>query len=63
MFPNFENSEIFKSCVMAEKQAQRLMADCQNKFELFIKTFFIKFGKLQIPGYHKSAVRTGASTV
>jgi hypothetical protein len=48
---------------MAEKQAQRLMADCQNKFELFIKTFFIKFGKLQIPGYHKSAVRTGASTV
>lgn len=62
LFPNFENAEVFKAVVLAEKQAQRLMADCDNKFERFIQTFFIKFGQLQIPGFHKGALRT-ANTV
>ena len=52
LFPNFETPEVFKSCIMTEKQATRLMGECNNVFDDFIKRFFIKFQKLQIEGFH-----------
>lgn len=48
LFPNFETPEVFKCCRMTEKQATKLMGDCNNVFDDFIKLFFIKFEKLQI---------------
>lgn len=46
VFPNFEQPEIYKSCHMTEKQATKLMSECNNVFDEFIKKFFIKFDKL-----------------
>ena len=46
LFPNFETPEIYKSCHMTEKQATRLMGECNNVFGEFIKKFFVKFDKL-----------------
>lgn len=37
---------------MTEKQATKLMGECNNVFDEFIKKFFIKFDKLQIEGFH-----------
>ncbi len=52
VFPNFEEPEIYKFCSMTEKQATKLMGECNNIFDEFIKKFFIKFDKLQIEGFH-----------
>lgn len=52
LFPNFEAPDIFLCEVMAEKKAQKLMTESNNMFEDLIKRFHIKFGKLQISGYH-----------
>jgi hypothetical protein len=52
VFPNFEEPEVYKSCQMTEKQATKLMGECNNIFDEFIKKFFIKFNKLQIEGFH-----------
>lgn len=38
--------------VLTEKVAQKLMSDVGNSFEKFIDLFYIKFGRLQINGYH-----------
>jgi hypothetical protein len=46
VFPNFEQPEIYKLCQMTEKQATKLMSECNNVFDEFIKKFFIKFDKL-----------------
>jgi hypothetical protein len=52
LFPNFETPEVYKSCHMTEKQATKLMSECGNVFDEFIKKFFIKFDRLQIEGFH-----------
>lgn len=52
VFPNFEEPDLYKSCQMTEKQATKLMGECNNLFDEFIKKFFIKFDKLQIEGFH-----------
>jgi hypothetical protein len=52
LFPNFEVPEIYLCEVMAEKKAQKLMTESSNMFEELIKKFHIKYGKLQISGYH-----------
>jgi hypothetical protein len=57
LFPNFEQPEIYQSCVLAEKQAQRLMSESNNMFEEFVKRFYIRYGRLQIEGFHtKTAI-------
>lgn len=40
---------------LSEKVAQKLMSDAGNSFDAFVSTFFIRYGKLQILGYHKIA--------
>ena len=52
LFPNFEAPDIFLSEVMAEKKAQKLMTESLNMFEELVKKFHIKYGKLQIQGFH-----------
>ena len=52
LFPNFERSDEYLSEVLTDKQATKLMSECGNVFENFIQTFYIKFGKLQIKGFH-----------
>ena len=52
LFPNFEAPDIFLCEIMAEKKAQKLMTESSNMFEELIKKFHIKYGKLQISGYH-----------
>jgi len=37
---------------LSEKVAQKLMADNENNFVNFISQFYVKFGKLQINGFH-----------
>ncbi len=59
IFPNFEQPEVFKSCQMTEKQATKLMSECNNIFDEFIKKFFIKFDKLQIEGFHTKRAING----
>ena len=64
LFPNFETPEVFKSCIMTEKQATRLMGECNNVFDEFIRRFFIKFDRLQIEGFHtKPQLLSGAFAV
>lgn len=46
LFPNFETPEVYKSCIMTEKQATKLLNECNNVFDEFVKRFFIKFDKL-----------------
>ena len=58
LFPNFETPDIYKSCVMSEKQAQKLMNESDNMFEQFIRRFYLKFGRLQIEGFHNKSVNT-----
>ena len=52
LFPNFEAPDIFLSEIMSEKKAQKLMTESMNMFEELVKKFHIKYGKLQISGYH-----------
>lgn len=52
LFPNFETPEVYKCCHMTEKQATKLMSECGNVFDEFVKKFFIKYDKLQIEGFH-----------
>ena len=52
LFENFENPNKYIAEVLLQKIAMKLMNDCGNLFENFIQKFFIKFGRLQIQGYH-----------
>jgi hypothetical protein len=52
LFPNFEAPDIFLSEIISEKKAQQLMVESNNQFEDLIARFYIKYGKLQIFGYH-----------
>ena len=52
LFPNFERTDEYISEVLTDKQATKLMSECGNIFENFIKNFYIKFNKLQIRGFH-----------
>jgi len=52
LFENFENPNKYIAEVLLEKIAMKLMSDNANMFENFIRQFYIKFGKLQIQGYH-----------
>ena len=52
LFPNFEIPDIFLSEIMPEKKAQKLMTDSNNMFEELISKFYVKYGKLQIAGFH-----------
>lgn len=52
LFPNFEAPDIFLFESMAEKKAQKLMAESNNMFEELVTKFHVKYGKLQIQGYH-----------
>ena len=52
LFPNFERPDEYLSEVLTDKQATKLMSDCGNIFENFIKNFYVKFNKLQIRGFH-----------
>lgn len=45
---------------MTEKQATKLMSECSNVFDDFIKKFFIKFDKLQIEGFHTKRAIDGS---
>jgi hypothetical protein len=49
--------------VLSEKVALKLMADCGDSFENFIGNFHIKFGKLQILGYHNKGTTVRQSHV
>ena len=60
LFPNFETPELYRSCQMTEKQATKLMSECNNVFDEFIKKFFIKFDKLQIEGFHTKRAINGS---
>ena len=55
LFPNYEAADVYKACVLSEKQAQKLMKESNNMFEVFIQKFYLKFGKLQIDGFHNKA--------
>jgi hypothetical protein len=57
LFENFENPSKYIAEVLLQKIAMKLMNDCGNLFENFIKQFYIKFGKLQIQGYHNKTNR------
>lgn len=52
LFPNFERPEEYIMEVLTDKQATKLMAESGNVFENFIANFYVKFGKLQIRGFH-----------
>ena len=52
LFPNFERPDEYMAEVLTDKQATKLMAECGNVFENFIQTFYVKFNKLQISGFH-----------
>jgi len=52
LFENFERRDDYIQEILTDKQATKLMAECGNIFENFIMNFFVKFGKLQIRGFH-----------
>ena len=52
LFPNFERPDEYIKEVLTEKIATKLMAESGNIFENFIANFYVKFGKLQIKGFH-----------
>ena len=52
LFPNFERPDDNIQEVLTDKQATKLMAECGNMFDNFIGNFYVKFGKLQIKGFH-----------
>lgn len=63
LFENFENPNKYIGEVLLEKIAMKLMNDNGNLFENFIKQFYIKFGKLQIQGYHSKNTSIPTMTV
>ena len=52
LFPNFERPDEYMHEVLTDKQATKLMAESGNVFENFIGSFFVKFNRLQISGFH-----------
>ena len=46
LFPNFEKPNQYIQEILTDKQATKLLNDCDNIFENFIARFFIKFNKL-----------------
>jgi hypothetical protein len=52
MFDNFEDPTKHISTAIPIKVGHKLLNENDNKFEKFIKQISIKFGKLQIYGYH-----------
>ena len=46
LFPNFEAPDIYLCEIIAEKKAQKLMADSSNMFEELVKKFHVKYGRL-----------------
>ena len=52
LFENYEQPHSFIAEMLLEKIAMKLLQDNQNSFERFIGQFSVKFGKLQIAGYH-----------
>ena len=55
LFPNFEQPTEYMEELLTDKQATKLMAESGNIFENFIANFYVKFGKLQIRGFHGKA--------
>ena len=55
LFENFENPSRYIADVIREKLALKLMQENGNSFENFIEQFQVKFGRLQISGYHGKA--------
>lgn len=55
LWENFEQPTQYIIESLLEKIALKLMQDCQNSFETLIRTFSVKYGKLQIAGYHGKA--------
>lgn len=52
LFENFEEPHNHIATALTTKVAYKLLNDNENLFEKLIGQFFIKFGKLQIGGYH-----------
>jgi hypothetical protein len=52
LFENFEMPSKFIAEVLLEKMAIKLMNENNNLFENLVQQFSIKFGRLQITGYH-----------
>ena len=52
LFPNFERPDEYIKEVLTDKIATKLMAESGNIFENFIASFYVKYSKLQIRGYH-----------
>ena len=52
LFANFEKADEYLKEILTDKQATKLMAESGNVFENFIDNFYVKFGKLQIKGFH-----------
>ena len=52
LFPNFEQPTEYIQEILSDKQATKLMSDSGNIFENLIASFYVKFGKLQIRGFH-----------
>ncbi|CDW80981.1 UNKNOWN [Stylonychia lemnae] len=63
IFPNFEQPDVYQYCVLAEKQAQRLMSESNNMFEEFVKRFYLRYGKLQIDGFHTKPANPNSSKI
>lgn len=55
LFPNFERPDQYIQEILTDKQATKLLNESNNIYESFIRTFFIKFNKLQIRGFHGKA--------
>ena len=51
LFENYERPDKFIHEILTEKQASKLMKECNNLFENLVKRFYVKFGKLQIDGF------------
>jgi len=58
LFPNFESPEKHLAEVLPEKIAVKLMNEADNLFENFIEKLYLKFGRIQINGFHNRNART-----
>ena len=58
LFPNFEVPDIYIFEIMTEKQAQKLLKESSNVFQELIEKFHVKYGKLQIKGFHGKPPKT-----
>lgn len=58
LFEHYSLPNNFMAECLTEKVAFKLMSDHGNSFENFIAAFYIKFGKLQILGYHNKLMHT-----